>query len=610
MLAGAAAIAAFSALVACSRSYVWSHPAESEPYNLVVEGFRQGHTWMAVDAPPDLVHAPNPYLFSTYRRFLAPPWNLVDLSYFKGHIYAYFGVTPAVILFWPWRAITGHALHQAFGVLLFCSAGYALALGIGLAAWRRYFPHLGPWTGASTALALASVTTLPVFLVRPGLFEVSISCAFMLGMASIAALWRSWHAPARSAAWLAAASVAYGMAVGARPTLLFGGVILLVPVAAVWRKERSGETRSWPRLLAAAVLPMAAVGACLAAYNLARFGSPLQFGHDYQLSGNDVYGTSSFGPRFLRDDAWLLLFAPLRWHPGFPFVWRPPMPALVAGHLPVEFFFGALTNLPVLLTALFVPALLARLPGMSVMRGGAVLLCLLLTATALPILFYAGTTSRYFLDFLPTLSLLALIGLAAAEEIASGRHAATTLPFGRLAVGVLRLALGFSIAVSWLLAVALSLFYQGAEEGTRMLAAGRIDDAVAVFSGVGKVNPDFQASADLSVGLALLGAGRAAESSRYLEAAAEEQPGDEQARYALGQAELALGKFREAGESFATALKLAPGDADAEANLGFALLRQGRLAEATEHEFAALRLDPNEATAKAILAATRDSAPR
>jgi hypothetical protein len=599
LMVGLAAIAGYVALVVSSRSYVWSRPAATEPYNLVVEGFRQGHTWMAIEAPPDLVRAENPYLFATYKRYLGAPWQLVDLSYFKGHMYAYFGATPAVILFWPWRAITGSPMHQAFGVLIFSCVGYALALGLGLAAWRRYFPRLGPWVGAAIALTAASATTLPVFLVRPGLFEVSISCAFMLVMASLAALWRAAHGASRNATWLAIASVAYGLAVGARPTILFGAAILLVPVVGAWRARKGGDS-GWLRYLAAAVLPIAAVGAGLAAYNWARFGDPLQFGHDYQLSGNDVFGTSSFGPRFFRDDVWLLFLSPIRWHAGFPFVWRPVLPVLVPGHLPVEFFFGALTNFPVLMAALFVPVVLMRLSGTAGLKGSSLALALLFAATALPVFFYAGTTSRYLLDFLPPLVLLALIGVAGVEDLAS-RQGSGRLALGPLIIPVVRMALLFSAVVSWLLAMALSSFYRGAEEGTRLLASGKIDEAIAVFAKTSRVNPDFGGSAHLSAGLALLNAGRIPEATHYLGLAVIERADDEQAHYALGQALTVGGDFKGSIESFSKALSLVPGDADAEANMGYAYYREGLVSEALAHERAALRLDPGQQTAKTLL---------
>ena len=54
-------------------------------------------------------------------------------------------------------------------------------------------------------------------------------------MLALAAIWKTLHKTERRCGWLAAASLAYGLAVGSRPNLLFGAVILLVPVAQAWR---------------------------------------------------------------------------------------------------------------------------------------------------------------------------------------------------------------------------------------------------------------------------------------------------------------------------------------------------------------------------------------
>ena len=117
-LAATLVVAGFVALILASRPYVSTGRAAAEPYNLMVEGFRSGHSWLAKDAPPELARAANPYEFAAYRRYLGAPWGLIDLSYYKGHLYAYFGVTPAVLLFWPYRILTGGFLHQAGAVLI------------------------------------------------------------------------------------------------------------------------------------------------------------------------------------------------------------------------------------------------------------------------------------------------------------------------------------------------------------------------------------------------------------------------------------------------------------------------------------------------------------
>jgi Flp pilus assembly protein TadD len=592
-------IAGFVALVAASRPYVWTEPASQEPYNLVVEGFRAGHVWMAKEAPPALAAAANPYAFAAYKPYLAAPWSLIDLSYYKGHLFAYFGVTPAVILFWPWRVVVGSPLHQAWGVLFFSVLGYGASVWLAVGAWRRYFPAVGPWAAGAAALLLGTATTLPVFLARPGLYEVSISCGFMLTMLSLAALWESWHRTAGKAAWLAAASLAYGLAVGARPTLLFGAVILFVPVGTAFMAHRRGEpVPSWLRLLPAAVLPIAAVGAGLAAYNYLRFGDPLQFGHEYQLSGNDVYGTHAFGLGFFWDNVRLYFLEPLRWHAGFPYVWRPLTPPLSTGHLPVEFFFGTFTNLPILLAAgLLLLSLWGILPGREV-TGLASVAILLFAATALPICFYAGATGRYLVDFLPSLALLAVVGFFAVEASVGPSPQAPAAEFSRALAPVLRAALLYSVAVSWLLAVALSTFYRGAEEGIRLLTTGNIEQAAAVLGRMCRINPDYAASAELEIGAAYIDRGQPARAEAFLRPAVSANPGLGAARYALGQALLAEGRFQAAADSFRMATRLDPGDGAAEADLGVALFRLGRVAEAIDHERAALALDPTLADAR------------
>jgi hypothetical protein len=607
--AGILVIAGFAALLAASRTFAWSGPAAGEPYNLMVEGFRSGHAWIAKEAPPGLAAAANPYEFATYRPYLRAPWGLTDLSYYRGHLYAYFGVTPALILFWPYRALTGQPLHQAVAVFIFCVLGYAASVGLAVAAWRRYFPGVGAWAGAAIAVLLGSVTTLPVFLVRPGLFEASISCSFALAMLALACLWNSWHRPDRKSAWLAAASLAYGLAVGARPSLLFGASVLFLPAAAaLWSGVRGKRPSPWRGYLLAALLPISAIGAGLAAYNYARFGDPLQTGHAYQLTGYDVSGTGSFGPQYLWGNIRLYFLEPLRWHRDFPFVWEPVTPPLPPGHYPVEFFFGALANLPVLFAAALVPMAWMGIRGRSGERrplsGFAAVLFILFLSGAVPLCFYAGATIRYMLDFMPALAILSLLGCLGLERMLGGaadpgraglrpvQSAMATSPLAPVFRAAAFCALAYSVAVPWLLAVALSGFYRGADLGMAELFSGRIAEGVAVYNRVCRINPDFRGRAEMLIGSALVARGRPGEGITYLKSAVRDEPGLEAAHVNLGRAYMGQGLFGPAAESFGMAAVLDPLDAEAEADLGVVLFRQGRVAEAIEHERAAARIDP------------------
>ena len=115
-------------------------------------------------------------------------------------------------------------------------------------------------------------------LARADVYEVAISCGYALTMLALAGAVGGVPPAERRGRWLAAASLAYGLAVGARPNLLFGAVILLVPVAQAWREGR----RIWAPLLAATG-PITCIGLGLMLYNALRFDNPFEFGVRYQL---------------------------------------------------------------------------------------------------------------------------------------------------------------------------------------------------------------------------------------------------------------------------------------------------------------------------------------
>jgi hypothetical protein len=157
---------------------------------------------------------------------------MLDMSYYKGRLYLYFGVTPALILFWPFTALTGHYLFHRQAVVIFCAIGFLASVGLLRALWQRYFAEVSVWVVAACALALGLATGVPMLLSRSDVWEVPVSCGYMLAMLALGAIWCALHEPERRCRWLAAASLAYGLAVGARPNLLFGAIILLVPGAA------------------------------------------------------------------------------------------------------------------------------------------------------------------------------------------------------------------------------------------------------------------------------------------------------------------------------------------------------------------------------------------
>ena len=167
-------------------------------------------------------------------------------------------------------------------------------------------------------------------------------------MLAIAAIWRAIHEPKRQVWWLLLASLAYGLAVGSRPSLLFGVIILLMPVARTWRAANGPRSRRRiGMLLAAAIGPVMLMGAGLMLYNALRFGSPFEFGWHYQLNGAYQATAQQFSPHYLWFNFRFYFLEPTHWSSHYPFLKAVPLLPLPSGHYDVGLVYGGiLTDYP------------------------------------------------------------------------------------------------------------------------------------------------------------------------------------------------------------------------------------------------------------------------
>src|ERR1017187_1713391 len=98
------------------------HPRDAA-FNLLARGLLSGHLYIDKEVPPVLEQLKDPYDPSANRAVRDDPrYRLHDFSYYRGKLYLYFGVPPALFLFVPWHLVTGGWLaHWGAGVFL-CSA--------------------------------------------------------------------------------------------------------------------------------------------------------------------------------------------------------------------------------------------------------------------------------------------------------------------------------------------------------------------------------------------------------------------------------------------------------------------------------------------------------
>ena len=525
-------------------------------YNLLVQGFRAGQLNLKKVVPPRFARLADPYdpvANGLYQNFA---YRMRDLSYYQGRFYIYFGVTPALILFWPFVALTGHYLFDRQAVTIFCAIGLLASLGLLRALWRRYFPEVSVWVVAACALALGLVSGLPMMLPRSEIHEVAESCGYMLAMLSLGAIWCALHESDRRAQWLAASSAAYGLAVGARPSLLFGAVILLVPVAQAWP-----EWRRVGRLLVAATVPITLIGLGLMLYNARRFDNPFEFGWRYQLASKRQLEMQFLSLRYLWFNFRVYFLEPARWSRQFPFVRDIAVPPLPKGYYLVDSTFGILADTPLVWVALAAPLAWRRRSsqGASVLRLFVAATALFFGVCALTVGLFCAASPRYAVDFLPALVLLAVVGILGLERVLAptSESGQACRPAWRRAVrwgwGVL---LGFSVAFSVLVSV-VNYAHTACGLATVLVTKGRAPEAIRVFEKALRIDPDF---AD--------------------------------GHYNLGIALAQAGKPPEAIQEYECALRLKPDYADAHVNLGTALAKLGRPEDAIRHFEEALRIEP------------------
>jgi tetratricopeptide (TPR) repeat protein len=510
-------------------------------------------------------------------------------------------------LFWPFVALTGHYLSDRQAVTIFCAIGILASVGLLRALWRRYFAEVSVGVVVVCALALGLATGVPAMLPRSEVHEVATSCGYMLTMLALAAIWCALHEPERRCRWLTMASVAYGLAVGARPSLLFGAVILLMPVAQAWREPRpEGLPRStWLSGLLAATGPILLIGLGLMLYNALRFDNPFEFGVHYQLAGKRQVTMQFFSLRYLWFNFRVYFLEPARWSGRFPFVHEIAVPPLPTGYYGAEDPFGILTNVPLVWLALAVPLAWRSRSGQagSILRWFVTAVALLFGICALTVGTFIAASMRYAVDFLPALLLLAVIGILGLERALADR------PVWRRAArwgwGVL---LGFSVTFNLLVSV-VNYGHAGCGLAGALAVEGRVPEAIQIFEKALRISPD-DADGHDRLAHALLQAGKVREAIGHYEQALRIKPDYAGAHNDMGTIYWAEGKLSDAIGHYEQALRIKPDFAEPHYNLGVALAQAGRIPEAIEHLEQSLRFKPDLAEAHYALGLALEQAGR
>lgn len=425
------------ALLAVGSYYLWGvraagygfewRRAHGGYYDLLARGFAGGHLYVPVAPSPELLRMQNPW-----DPRLDDSIRMQDMALYRGHYYLYFGAAPAVLLFWPWRALTHHDLPENFALFVLCFGGFLFSA----AALRRLLELAEvkvPWPVEALALlALGICQSVPYLLNRVWVYEIAIGGGYFFVSAAVYFLARGMGSRHEDR-WMGAAGLMFGLAMGSRPHLALAAI-----VAAAWIVWRGGIVS---RKAAAFAAGFAAVALAVGFYNFERFGNAFEFGFRYQLAGPGQ-NRIDLAAANLAPGAFYMLLCPPRFDAVFPWM------RMVFRHpgVPADYFaeptVGALWMAPFLLAALVLP--------LRSSKRAAGLLRTISIAAAVTVLFLMSThlaTQRYEVDFLPLAVLAALASLAIHIARAAGWKRAATTAAAVLLIGysaVANLALGLS----------------------------------------------------------------------------------------------------------------------------------------------------------------------
>lgn len=386
--------------------------APDDLYNRLADGFLAGRTSFLEEPPPELAALANPYDPAAN----APYAKYHDVTYYRGRYYLYFGPTPVLVLLAPWKLITGTSLPHNLAVVVFAWGSALLGVVLVRQLRDRFFPQLPGWMFAGAALAVVFGNLLPVLLRRPLHYELAIASAGFFGLLALIGLLRT-EGDRRPLLWLAGSGLALGLAVGARPNYAFAAMAVMGFLGWMWWRALpetglSDRIRRWLRPGLAIGLPFAVLMFALMAYNFARFGSVAEFGTSYMLAGSNQQGVSQFSLRYVPINLYYHLLAPGHLGAYFPFVLVTGFPPFTpaTGYAGQENMYGVLVTLPVL-WALFplwraLKSGAPARPWLTWARGAGVLVI----GNLALLLMLMGGANRYQLDYVPGLTVLAVLG--------------------------------------------------------------------------------------------------------------------------------------------------------------------------------------------------------
>lgn len=398
----------------------------NDQYNDYADALLSGSLSLDKEVPEFLAELDNPYDPTERDAALANPENDIapgsytDFAYYDGKFYSYFGILPALLFFAPYKAIFGSDLPTWSVVFL---------LGTIFCVACLWFLHLAVSKLLKQDISLGLFIALDAFVVLgsgfiyleylPVVYSVPIAsglCCAIGGTSCWIASKRDNGKVSPNPALLATGSALIALTLLCRPTFL---LVFVFAIPLFWTELVHGRlffagTKTAIRNTLLAMAPFIIIGVATMALNAARFGSPFDFGANYNLTGNDMTHRG-IDPARWPLGIYAYLLQPGTFTMDYPFMSVVEAVPDYQGHTSLEPMFGGFFFFDALALICF-GAFSRKLK----MAFPARLLCLISIALAFLILLIdiqaSGITARYLADFGIFLLIPAALVIASIES--------------------------------------------------------------------------------------------------------------------------------------------------------------------------------------------------
>ena len=199
-------------------------------YNQLADAFVQGKLHLLTEPSKEILESPDPYNPATRISHYFYPW---DTSLYKGKYYLYYGVTPVITFYLPYKLLIHRSPSDYFAVMIYMFGGLLWTVALLREICNRCFRTIPNWMILTVICVLGLADAAPYMLRRLAHYQVAISCGFFFVSGGIYLLYRGFNNPTQNLKLLYLGSLFLGLAVGARPHLIAVGIVIILSILKV-----------------------------------------------------------------------------------------------------------------------------------------------------------------------------------------------------------------------------------------------------------------------------------------------------------------------------------------------------------------------------------------